>query len=148
MKGAPPLWIATVVLITGVLFTAFGGLCWTVPHLLFSSEGYRTVSRAVIGILGAMSMGVGLCTLLALCTRDLAAMLACLRITVFVLASGPAIAFFNLGAVEPLRFVTGINIFLLVGINLILLLLPASLALLGLRKLHIMTVSDREPHDG
>ena len=132
MRRTPPFWTTTVTFLLAIAFLGFGVMCCTVPHLLFSSEGYRTVARGIIGMLGAMSMGLGYFTLLAVRKKKLSDMLAYLKVIIFALACGPAIALFNIGALEPIRQATGINVFVFVGINLFVFLCPAALAFFGL----------------
>jgi hypothetical protein len=128
------VWVQTTVLVYALFFLFFGLICWVAPHWLFSSEGFRTVSRAIIGILGSMSIGLGLFAGVASFGQTYVEWLAYLRIMMLVFASLPAVAFVNLGAVEPLRQATGVDVFTLIGINFSCFLVPVSLAFFALKR--------------
>lgn len=129
-----PAWVRATGFGVGALLLGGGALCWMVPHALFGPEGYRTVARGIIGLLGGLAMGLGASIALAASRREAGALCGGLRAAFLALAGIPAVVFFNFGAVEPLREATGVNLLMLAA-GALLLALPCHLALRVLRRL-------------
>lgn len=127
-----PVWARGACLYLAAACLVPGALCWAAPHLLFGPEGYRTVARGVIGGLGALLLGIGASLAWSAARSRVEAAVGVLRALVVALAGVPAVALYNMGALEPLRLATGVNLFAVIGGVLAFLLLPACLVLFAL----------------
>ena len=134
MTAQTPKWIIGVCIFQASLLIIAGLLAWSAPHLLFASEGYRTVARGIIGIAGALAIGLGAGLLTSSIRANIGELIGSLRVAVIAYFGIPAVVFFNLGAVEPLRETFGVNVFILIGLSLALFLAPAALALFHLQR--------------
>ena len=135
MIGTVPNWIKAVCITNGVSLLILGTLSWLAPQLLFGAEGYRTVARGIIGLLGSLCLGLSLSLLWVSTRKQLLEVAGTLRVLVIGYFGIPAVLLFNFGAVEPIRETSGVNVFVLLGISTLVLLLPATLALLVALKL-------------
>lgn len=134
MKSNTHLLIVVAVYWLSVVYLVAGALCWLTPNLIFGTEGYRTVARGIIGTLGGFSMSIGICAMLATLRQNAFEMVVLLRIIIINIAVMPAVIFYNMGALEPLRQSSGFNIFSFVGTIFLFILLPACLAFFALKK--------------
>jgi hypothetical protein len=95
-----PRWTRTVVALLGFATLGFGSLCFVRAELLFGVDAFRTLARVPIGLLGASTIGLGVCALMAASSGEVARLRATgLPILLASLLVPPVIGF-NIGAFD------------------------------------------------
>ena len=133
--GLPPRWAVVLVSLWSVLLISIGLLCVISPQVIFAEEGYRTLMRGVASAFGMLVIALGIQAMLAIRSGSVAALQIVLAVVGLWSLLLPTMMMTNLGAVEPIRMQTGLNVFLLAGIAQFILGIPALLGAVQLARI-------------
>jgi hypothetical protein len=95
-----PRWARLTVGAAGLGCLALGALCFFAAPLLFGADAYRTLARVPIGLLGALSTGVGVAAFLASVRGDARGMHTLVSAMFFAATLVPPVVGFNIGAFD------------------------------------------------
>lgn len=130
-----PQWTVGLAFVWSITALAVGLCLVVVPQYLLAEEGYRTVMRGLAAAFGMLLVTVGIQGFAHARTREPAKLAATHRLFGGWALLLPAVLLTNLGAVEPIRMVYGVNVLMLVGISMLFIGTPAMLAAQVLRRL-------------
>ena len=133
--NTPPNWTIALVGLWTCLLIGTGLLCLLAPQLILADEGYRTVMRGVAAAFGMMMIAIGIQGLLAVVSRQIASLRNVLLVVGTWSLLLPTVMMTNLGAVEPIRMETGLNVFLLAGFAQFILGIPALIGAIQLGRI-------------
>jgi hypothetical protein len=129
-----PMWIRVIVGVIGGAALVLCAVCFLAPEKPFGPDAYHTLTRVPIGLLGALSFGVGVSAIVAARRAD-AGVLRSVAMTMFLAAAlMPMVIIYNIGAFDQVD-TSGRNAFVLSGLVIVCLGLPLLLSLLVLRRL-------------
>ena len=129
-----PRWIRVVSAAVGSAALVLSGFCFFAPELLFGVDAYHLLTRVAVGLLGAMSGGLGVMAVMAAVEGEVAVLRAVVLALFIASALIPPVVLYNIGAfnqTDP----SGWRAFGLVGALIVGISLPLLLSLLVLNRL-------------
>lgn len=133
--GVAPRWTRALTGLWAMLMLGLGLVCLLSPQTLLSVEGYRTLMRGVAATFGMLAIALGVMSLLAMRSGRIDALQTILAVVGLWSLLLPTVMMTNLGAVEPIRSQTGLNVILLAGMAQCVFGLPALLGAVQLGRM-------------
>jgi len=129
-----PGWIRITVGLVGGASLVLSAVCFLAADLVFGADGFRTLARVPIGLLGATCFGIGATAIVAALGRDILVLQFSVRTLFLAAALVPMVFVYNVGAFDQVD-TAGSRTFVLSALIIACVCLPLLLSLLVLHRI-------------
>jgi len=129
-----PGWIRITVGLVGGASLVLSAVCFLAADLVFGADGFRTLARVPIGLLGATCFGIGAMAIVAALGRDILVLQFSVRTLFLAAALVPMVFVYNVGAFDQVD-TAGSRTFVLSALIIACVCLPLLLSLLVLHRI-------------
>jgi hypothetical protein len=129
-----PGWIRITVGLVGGAGLVLSAVCFLAADLVFGADGFRTLARVPIGLLGATCFGIGAMAIVAALGRDILVLQFSVRTLFLAAALVPMVFVYNVGAFDQVD-TAGSRTLVLSALVIACVCLPLLLSLLVLHRI-------------
>ena len=129
-----PGWIRITVGLVGGACLVLSAVCFLAADLVFGADGFRTLARVPIGLLGATCFGIGAMAIVTTLEPDILVLQFSVRTLFLAAALVPMVFVYNVGAFDQVD-TAGSRTFVLSALIITCVCLPLLLSLLVLHRI-------------